>query len=97
MIGRTISHYRVVQQLGADTWVSTAWDAGQPYVTVPPSYEAPLLTWFRGMHANLTQYPDRLVLDATVDMDAPGLPVPAASVTTPADDGRPEEAAADER
>lgn len=81
--------YILVEQLGADTWVSTAWDAGRPHATAPASYQAPLLTWFRGAHANLTQYPDRLVLDATIDMHHAGLAVPAASITPPAEDGRP--------
>ncbi|WP_153555548.1 hypothetical protein [Roseimaritima sediminicola] len=50
-------------------WVSTAWDstAAAPHRHAPPDYTAPVLKWFRGADANLTQYEDRLVIDAAID------------------------------
>jgi len=49
-------------------WVSTAWGADQAAPTMPSDYQAPMLTWFRGAAASLTQYDDRLVADAVVDV-----------------------------
>ncbi len=49
-------------------WRSTAWGDGGWSDSAPPEYRAPVLTWFRGGRANLTQYADRLVVDAVVDL-----------------------------
>src|SRR6056297_233040 len=50
-------------------WVSTAWnqDTAAPPEHAPETYTSPVLTWFRGLSAQLAQYDDRLVVDATVD------------------------------
>jgi hypothetical protein len=48
-------------------WKSDQWpdaSAGEPV----GEYRAPLLAWFRGMHADLTMYNDRVVVHATLDM-----------------------------
>jgi hypothetical protein len=48
-------------------WKSDKWPdptAGQPAA----EYRAPLLAWFRGVDADLTMYDDRVVLQATLDM-----------------------------
>ena len=42
----------------------------------PPGYVAPILSWFRGGQAELTQYPDRLVTDVVIDVER-GRPQPA--------------------
>ncbi len=49
-------------------WVSTAWQAPSPPAAPPQNYLSPLLTWFRGAQATLAQYSDRLVIDATVNV-----------------------------
>ncbi|HPM79835.1 MAG TPA: hypothetical protein PLF81_04020 [Candidatus Anammoximicrobium sp.] len=48
-------------------WKSDQWPdaAGRP---ATDSYRAPLLDWFRGLDADLTMYPDRVVVHATLDM-----------------------------
>ena len=49
-------------------WISTAW-GGQSAPLVPPAdYVAPAMKWFRGTNAALTQYDDRLVCDAVIDV-----------------------------
>jgi len=60
-------------------WVSDAWlkgSGGEGVVrgldasaSVPPGYVSPILSWFRGGKAELTQYEDRLVVDAVVDVE----------------------------
>ena len=49
-------------------WVSTAWGGERPAEAVPPDYVAPMLTWFRGADATVTQYADRVVSDSVVDI-----------------------------
>ncbi len=49
-------------------WTSSAWSGDQPPQTVPPTYVAPILKWFRGANATVSQYADRLIADATVDI-----------------------------
>ncbi len=53
----------------APRWRSTVWPK-EPRVThpTPANYLAPPLRWFRGARAELTQYPDRMVLSAEVHM-----------------------------
>ncbi len=69
--------YRLVN-VGDDsnrqTWVSDAWETmsptRQPDSPEPTSkYVAPVLSWFRGGRADLTQYPDRLVVNAVIDVE----------------------------
>ena len=47
-------------------WISTAWNGPVPPPRVPDSYVSPVLNWFRGAEATMTQYADRLVADAAV-------------------------------
>ena len=48
-----------------DQWASSGWGFdGQP----PAGYQAPILKWFRGADATLTQYEDRVVADAVIDV-----------------------------
>ncbi len=51
-------------------WIS---NAGTNVLTgkdqVAPGYVAPILSWFRGGQAELTQYPDRLVTDVVIDVE----------------------------
>ena len=35
----------------------------------PPGWAAPLLTWFRGANATVTQYDDRIVADMLIDIE----------------------------
>jgi hypothetical protein len=49
-------------------WVSTAWNGEAPPETPPPGYVAPLMKWFRGVDARLTQFDDRVVADAVIEM-----------------------------
>ena len=49
-------------------WSSTAWSGMNAPETPPPGYISPILGWFRGGEASLTQYADRLVVDATVEI-----------------------------
>jgi hypothetical protein len=68
------------------SWMSDAWkdqSAITPLIlqtgiskNAPPHYVAPMLNWFRGGHAKLTQYADRLVADVVLDIERRG-PVPA--------------------
>lgn len=49
-------------------WVSTAWGGETTPETPPPGYVAPLMSWFRGADAALTQYEDRVVADMVVEI-----------------------------
>jgi hypothetical protein len=53
----------------AERWTSDAWSGGMPSLLPPPNYMAPALNWFRGANASLTQYQDRLVADAIIDIE----------------------------
>jgi hypothetical protein len=50
------------------SWVSTAWGGESPPTTPPDGYVAPLLRWFRGANASLTQTNEGVTADAIVDM-----------------------------
>ncbi|WP_197170788.1 hypothetical protein [Novipirellula aureliae] len=52
----------------ANRWLSTAWQNHRTPFDPPQSYTPPLLQWFRGGQATLTQYEDRVVVDAMIDM-----------------------------
>lgn len=54
--------------VGHPRWVSTAWPDGQPPEVPPAGYLAPVLSWFRGGRANVTQYDDRLRAEAIIDV-----------------------------
>ncbi len=49
-------------------WISTAWQNNFITTVPPPGYVAPAMKWFRGANAQLTQYEDRLVADAVIDI-----------------------------
>lgn len=51
-------------------WVSTAWGEGNrvPPSMPPLSYQAPIMQWFRGADATVTQYANRLVADAVIEI-----------------------------
>lgn len=53
----------------SDRWISTAWKGELAPATAPPDYVAPPMKWFRGANAKLTQYADRLVADATIEIE----------------------------
>ncbi len=50
-----------------DQWQSTAWHGTRPPLSSPLDYAHPIMQWFRGGQFTLTQYDDRLVVDAIVD------------------------------
>jgi hypothetical protein len=52
----------------AGRWVSTAWNGEAPPLQAPADYQAPPMKWFRGATASLTQLPNRVVADLTVDI-----------------------------
>ncbi|WP_146525255.1 hypothetical protein [Novipirellula artificiosorum] len=58
---------RYLYDADAFHWKSTAWAANRPPIDPPLGYTPPLLQWFRGGQATLTQYDDRVVVDAVVD------------------------------
>ncbi|MFK8111876.1 MAG: hypothetical protein AB8B91_06725 [Rubripirellula sp.] len=49
-------------------WYSTAWEGEVAPTNAPLQYVAPAMVWFRGATASLTQYDDRLVADAVLDI-----------------------------
>lgn len=49
-------------------WVSSAWHGERAPPVAPPDYVAPAMKWFRGLNAAVTQYDDRLVADAMIDI-----------------------------
>jgi hypothetical protein len=51
-----------------DRWVSTAWGGELAPATPPAGYVAPLMSWMRGAVASLTQYNDRVVADAVIEI-----------------------------
>ncbi len=55
---------------GVSNWTSTAWGpaAAEPFRLPPIDYLAPIMQWFRGADATLTQYPNRLVADIAVEV-----------------------------
>ncbi len=52
----------------AGRWTSTAWGRPDPPQLPPREYVAPTMNWFRGASATLTQYSDRVVADAVVNI-----------------------------
>ncbi len=52
----------------AGRWVSEVWNGDVAAEEAPADYEAPVMKWFRGATASLTQYDDRVVADLTVDV-----------------------------
>ncbi|TWU03744.1 hypothetical protein [Neorhodopirellula pilleata] len=59
------------EPIDATHWTSTAWGQDQvtPGSTPPPDFRAPILQWFRGIDAKLTQYPNRLIADVVLDVE----------------------------
>ncbi|MEM9586924.1 MAG: hypothetical protein AAGA03_06550 [Planctomycetota bacterium] len=53
----------------ADRWVSTAWNGTGPAVESPLNYQSPVMGWFRGATAAVTQYDDRLIADGVIDIE----------------------------
>ncbi len=49
-------------------WASSAWEGDAPSPQAPQDYVAPILHWFRGAGGTLSQYADRLIVDATIDV-----------------------------
>ncbi len=49
-------------------WVSTSWQGDSLPDDSPADYIAPVLKWFRGADATVTQYDDRLVTDLIIDV-----------------------------
>lgn len=49
-------------------WVSDAWGGPVASEIPPRGYQAPMMSWFRGASASLTQYQDRLVADAVINI-----------------------------
>ncbi|QDT07649.1 hypothetical protein K227x_60770 [Rubripirellula lacrimiformis] len=49
-------------------WISTAWRGEVAPLVAPADYVAPPMKWFRGSAATVTQYADRLVADAVIDV-----------------------------
>ena len=50
-------------------WTSTAWDDRTPPEEAPENYQTPILRWFHGAQARLTQLDDRLIADIILDLD----------------------------
>ena len=49
-------------------WISTAWSGEVAPPVAPLNYVSPVMTWFRGATASLTQHSDRVVADVVVDV-----------------------------
>lgn len=60
---------------GSQHWVSTSWSQGEVPAVPPAGYLAPILSWFRGGRANVTQYDDRIVADVVLDVQRQALPL----------------------
>jgi hypothetical protein len=54
--------------VAGDRWISTAWLGDTAPQVAPPDYVAPAMKWFRGTQATVTQYDDRVVADAVIDI-----------------------------
>lgn len=59
---------KYVPSSASGNWISDIWRGEQPLPVLPQDYTAPILKWFRGADAKLTQYADRVVVDAVVDV-----------------------------
>ena len=55
---------------GVQAWASTALPASNQFLLteIPPGYHLPLLTWFRGITAELVRLDDSLTLTAVIEM-----------------------------
>ncbi len=51
----------------SDQWTSTVWQGNAIPTNPPLDYVHPIMHWFRGGQVTLTQYDDRLVVDAVID------------------------------
>jgi len=60
----------LIDDAASAPWTSTAWGENTiaPPTLPPVGYEAPILHWFRGAEATLTQYSNRLVADAVIEI-----------------------------
>jgi hypothetical protein len=59
--------YQLREADGHAAWFSTAWSDGLSNA-VPDDYASPVLQWFRGMNAGLIKYPNRLIVNANLEM-----------------------------
>lgn len=50
-------------------WISSAWNGEEAPNDIPGQYQAPVLRWFHGVKAWLTQLNERLVVDFTLDLE----------------------------
>ncbi len=50
-------------------WVSSAWQGREPADAPAADYIAPVMTWFRGGDATVTQYADRLIANVVIDVE----------------------------
>ena len=57
----------VSPETGVPYWTSSKWTAGPSYAR-PEDYQSPLLEWFRGLDAGLTQSGNRMLMHAQLDM-----------------------------
>lgn len=53
----------------SDRWISSAWNGELAPAIAPLDYVAPPMKWFRGANAKITQYTDRLVADAIIEIE----------------------------
>ncbi|HND50814.1 MAG TPA: hypothetical protein PLV92_00400, partial [Pirellulaceae bacterium] len=99
--------YELISAVGGarqPVWRSTK-DRAPRDERVPDGYQAPLLTWFRGLDSGLIKHPDHVHVSATLDMlrpsnsprlvevdPAPADPLPAPAGRAPAadDDAKPD-------
>ncbi len=49
-------------------WSSSVWHSDHPPANAPVDYSHPIMNWFRGGITTLTQYEDRIVIDAQIDV-----------------------------
>jgi hypothetical protein len=85
--------YRLRDETYGENWESSAWPVGGPVAPVkvdaPHDYSAPLMQWFRGASARLTQYDDRLVADMVFDIEMPKTPQRGSKDQVKQDDAQP--------
>ncbi len=49
-------------------WQSTAWNGPVASPTAPADYTAPVMKWFRGANVSVTQFEDRVIADAIINL-----------------------------
>ena len=49
-------------------WQSTAWNGPVASPTAPADYTAPAMKWFRGANVSVTQFEDRVIADAVINL-----------------------------